>query len=635
MGKAKAGPKPKKAADLRKRAEAALAPEPEDLSGASPEDVRQLVYELRIHQIELEMQNEELRRAQDELVAARDNYANLYDFAPVGYATLSDKGLILEANLTLTQMVGVSRRFVVKQRFSAFVLDDDEDIYYLHLRHLLDTNERQRCELRLRREGAEPFWAEVESVIVEDPNDASVRIRCVIDDVTEFKQAKRAERAAQEALELRAHLEEMVGERTAELERQAVELEAERFRAEEADRLKSEFLANMSHELRTPLNSIMGLSQLMISRGAGKEPKQETQYLEVIERNGRQLLNLINDILDLSKIEAGRTSISVERFVPLQIAEEVVELTRPLAQKRGLDLSLDVGELPVVFSDKSKVQQILLNLLSNAVKFTDQGGIEVIVTAAGGNISFAVKDTGIGIAESDMLHIFEAFRQADGSASREFEGTGLGLAICRKLAALLGGRILAESEPGAGSTFTLILPIRYPVPETPANAGAVSKGEAGYPSMATPPEAQASGKPVLVVEDNPDNLFTMKAILDNAGVDFVTAKDGREAVEVARAARPGLILMDVQLPGMSGLDAAKEIKADPALAATPIIALTAKAMRGDREHLLVSGCDDYISKPVDPAAVISTIGKWMTGEGLASGDAHLARRRAAGAPAHS
>ena len=550
-----------------------------------------------------------------------------------------------------------------------------------------------------------------------------------------------------------------------ELRDQADELEVQRAALDEANRLKSQFLSNMSHELRTPLNSVMALSQLMLTRGPGKKPEQDAEYLQVIERNGRHLLNLINELLDLSKIESGRMEAIVTEFDPRRVVERALETARLLAKEKDLPLRVRVGDVPKMCSDEEKVYQILLNLLSNAVKFTEAGKIEVTVEAADEQVSFAVRDTGVGIAQGDLEHVFDEFRQVDGSTTRRHSGTGLGLSIGQKLARLLGGEITVQSTPHEGSTFTLTLPVQCPADVQTVRAAPVTNGtptaessarakstwshsqrplvlvvednevaalqirsileESGYlvtvatgggqalesvkhqvpdaivldlmmpqidgfqvleqirsveqtapvpvlvltakeltaedharltlnnvqelvqkgsvdrdqllkhvdrllgrPSAPAPAAAEStatepSGRPatsakpstggtVLVVEDNADNLLAIGAILDELDVEYVAAEDGRQAVRLAKQFRPGLVLMDIELPELSGLDAAKQIKADPALRDVPIVAVTAKAMKGDRETILAAGFDDYLSKPVDPADVTEVIRKWIS-----------------------
>ena len=272
-----------------------------------------------------------------------------------------------------------------------------------------------------------------------------------------------------------------------ELLAQTEELERQRLRVEEADRLKSEFLSNMSHELRTPLNSVLALTQLMMARGTGKDVAQEAEYLQVIERNGRHLLNLINDILDIGRIESGCVQLILTEIDPGDTCARVLEMVRPLAADRGLELKTGYGHLPRISTDEDKLQQVLINLLSNAVKFTDQGEIELAVEAAGDRVRFVVRDTGVGIAPEVLPSIFDKFRQVDGSFTRRFEGTGLGLAICRSLAKILGGEITVESLVGRGSTFTLTLPLTCPEPQEAAEVTPVIQSSPAAAPFQPPP----------------------------------------------------------------------------------------------------------------------------------------------------
>ncbi|MFH2001064.1 MAG: response regulator, partial [Planctomycetota bacterium] len=569
-----------------------------------------------------------------------------------------------------------------------------------------------------------------------------------------------------------ASLNEELQEQTEELQEQAEELEAQREQVEEANKLKSEFLANMSHELRTPLNSIMALSQLMQSRGPGVKPDLDAEHLSIIERSGRNLLNLINEILDLSKIEAGHMVITCTDFDPRELMERSLAAMRPMVEEKGLLLETDIMHLPRMHSDEERINQVIINLIANAIKFTDQGKIRVEVTSADSRLQIAIEDTGIGISRKDLPHIFEEFRQADGSTTRRFEGTGLGLAICHKIVHLLGGAISVQSRLGEGSLFTVSLPLECPkenqtakrwalpgpqervqgtlsascktspgVPhrEKPfvlvveddeaaqlqvktmleetgyrvavANDGAEAleklRGEApdaivldlmmpgingfdfldqirGSISLAAIPvmvltakeltstecsrlhrcrihqliqkgdvnremlvdqvagmirhEASPESDPnihvvtrlsqkplspasdpnrvVLIVEDNPDNMKTVQSILDELECEYILARDGEEAIKQAGIHQPGLILMDIQLPLLSGIEATKRIKADPVLAETPIVAMTAKSMKGDREEILAAGCDDYLTKPLDTIRVKQVVQKWLGLQGI-------------------
>jgi len=299
-----------------------------------------------------------------------------------------------------------------------------------------------------------------------------------IETEVDIKEKQKQELVAQTE-ELQAQSEELLAQ-TGELERQ-------RLRVEEADRLKSEFLSNMSHELRTPLNSVLSLTQLMMARGTGKDAAQEAEYLQVIERNGRHLLHLINDILDIARIESGRVQLTLTEIDPGDTCARALEMVRPLAADRGLEIKTGYGHLPRISTDEDKLQQILINLLSNAVKFTDRGEIELAVEAAGDRVRFVVRDTGVGIAPEVLPSIFDKFRQVDGSFTRRFEGTGLGLAICRSLAKILGGEITVESVVGRGSTFTLTLPQTCPEPQEAADVTPVIQSSPAAAPFQPPP----------------------------------------------------------------------------------------------------------------------------------------------------
>ncbi len=415
-------------------------------------------------------------------------------------------------------------------------------------------------------------------------------------DVTERR------RAEEELAKYREHLEDLVRERTAELEKQHQ-------RVAEANRLKSVFLSTMSHELRTPLNSVLSLSQLLLSRGVGKKPESDEECLRVIARNGKLLLSLINEILDLAKIEAGRMEMEVRDFLIDRAVEAPLATIRPLLAEKGIALDVEIPDLSMMHSDERHLGQILLNLLSNAAKFTERGRVRLTVSESRGTVAFAVSDTGMGIRADALPFVFEEFRQVDGSSTRRHGGTGLGLAISQKLAHLLGGWITAASEPGKGSTFTLVLPLRI---STRSEDGTLGSGGTGADPLFD--GGDLPGRPILVVEDNPDNQLALRGILDEMGIRYVIVGDGAAAVEAAKRIVPGLILMDMQLPVMDGTEATRRIKADPELCEVPVVAVTAKAMKGDREKILAAGCDDYLAKPISPGSVVRMVRKWMGAE---------------------
>jgi len=405
--------------------------------------------------------------------------------------------------------------------------------------------------------------------------------------------------------ELTAQTEELQAQ-AEELKAQTEELERQRLRAEEADRLKSEFLSNMSHELRTPLNSVMALSQLMISRGVGVNPQQEQEYLKVIERNGRQLLTLINDILDLSKIESGRMDLRQSEFDPKAAAVTAIETIRPMAINKGLSLVFELKDVGPIYSDKDKLQQILLNLLSNAVKFTEKGSVSILLTDDEENVFFTISDTGIGIPQANLDSIFDEFRQVDGSLTRRHEGTGLGLAICKKLTILLGGEISVASTVGKGTEVRLSLTknsgakaektekieetnTEPPAVSTKARPALETGGQAAVP-------ASRPSHAILLIEDNDDDRAMVKKLLEKAGYGVLDAESGEKGLCLASEHRPSLIILDVMMPDMDGWEVLGRLKASPDTADIPVMI---SSVTNDVSTAQVLGASACLQKPVD------------------------------------
>jgi signal transduction histidine kinase/response regulator RpfG family c-di-GMP phosphodiesterase len=533
-----------------------------------------------------------------------------------------------------------------------------------------------------------------------------------------------------------------------ELTEQNVELEMQKKQLDEASRLKTRFLSNMSHELRTPLNSVIALTGVLARKLEGKIPEEEFGYLDVIDRNGRNLLALINDILDLSRIESGKEDFQIRDFNPIDLVREIVELLKAQADQKGIELSIEEPAAALsIQGDYAKSRHILQNLISNAVKFTDVGSVRVKIDSDSAFVCFCVEDSGIGIDPKHIPFIFDEFRQVDDSSSRKKGGTGLGLAIAQKYATSLGASISVESEPGKGSIFTLSMPKKflgtsslpaeiensYPENSSPESLGFntkdrtvlvvedsdaivvqmrdmletegysvavarngeealasikrqipsaiildlmmpkvdgfevlkqvraqknteslpvtiltakyVSKEELSFlkhngiyqliqkggidregllrvvaqmmvqeklkattsPNLNNRPVGRIEDKPLLlVVEDNPDNMLTMRALLGST-YSILEANDGLSGVEMAKKHHPDLILMDIALPGMNGIEALAEIRACVGLERIPCIAVTASAMRGEKESILASGFNAYLSKPVDAGILETTI----------------------------
>jgi len=553
--------------------------------------------------------------------------------------------------------------------------------------------------------------------------------------------------------ELEAQKAELAAQ-SAELIQQNSELEMQKKQLGEANRLKTSFLSNMSHELRTPLNSVIALSGVLNRRLAKQIPEEEYSYIDVIERNGKHLLSLINDILDISRIEAGREEIEIESFNINSLISEVTTMLNPQVKQKSIELiHLEKDSNLLLSSDIRKCRHILQNLIGNAIKFTEKGKVEVVASKIDSNITIKVIDTGIGISEKHLPHIFDEFRQADGSTSRKYGGTGLGLAIAKKYAKLIGGFISVKSSPDQGSEFTLTLPSNYTegnriidieksteskytkkqaplkshinserktvllvedsepaiiqmkdileesgynlmvahdgsealriidqtipdamildlmlpgidgfevlktireaditanVPVLILTAKHISKEELqflkrnnihqliqkGYVNRSellnaittmvfpesveverTPRKIQPiDGKPVvLAVEDNPDNMLTVKALLSSLFT-VIEAFDGNQGLQLAKKHKPNLILMDIALPDMDGIEAFNAIRKDPYLQEIPVIALTASAMTTDRETILAHGFDGYIVKPIDEDVFLKTIKQTLYGE---------------------
>ncbi len=394
------------------------------------------------------------------------------------------------------------------------------------------------------------------------------------------------------------------------------QLEIARQAADAANQAKSDFLANMSHEIRTPMTAILGCTELLSEVIDGPEAEDLSR---TIHRNGEHLLEIINDILDLSKIEAGRLDLDHRPFSPANLLEEVVALLRVRADARKLSLDVrPLSRLPSqVMSDPTRVKQVLLNLVGNAIKFTERGGVTVNVTCddSGGRprLQFDVVDTGIGMSSEQVGALFRPFTQADSSMSRRFGGTGLGLAISKRIAAMLGGDVeVVSTRPGAGSV------IRFSFVASEASV-ADTLGTDMHAEVAPEPvpaaptgaaEGALTGMKVLVAEDVVDNQRLIAFILRRAGAEVSIAENGKLAHdEVIRALATGqpydAVVMDMQMPVMDGYAATRRLR--EAGCATPIIALTAHAMTGDREKCLAAGCDDFTTKPVDRDLLVATI----------------------------
>jgi signal transduction histidine kinase len=380
-------------------------------------------------------------------------------------------------------------------------------------------------------------------------------------------------------------------EQLAEIELQKREVEVANTQIREISRYKSEFLANMSHELRTPLNAILGFSEILKDNLVGNlTPQQRQECLENIHTSGKHLLELVNDVLDLSKVEAGRMELSYETFAVSAAFREVRNVIRSLTERRDLTLSDDIKPPDLeVRADKSKFKQVMYNLLSNAIKFTPAGGrVWVNARAEKAELTVEVGDTGVGIAAEHQELIFTEFFQVDGEPTHQVQGTGLGLSLTRRLVQLHGGSISVESGRGQGSVFTFRIPLL-----------GIDGGNGHVRNR------------ILLIEDNASNRELTRMVLNGNGFRVDVAADGNEGLEKARTELYDLVLMDVKLPGLDGITLTRMLKSDPKTARIPVVALSARAMKGDEQEALAAGCAAYITKPIEVAQFVRRITSFL------------------------
>jgi len=564
---------------LRKRAEKILNARPKSAQKASGKSLKSVIHQLEIHQVELKLQNEELRKAQLELAVSRDRYTDLYEFAPIAYVTLDRQGRILESNLMAARLLGVERRSLLRANLTKFVTSESQDNWYLHRQAAFAEDVLQQCELGIRRDDGTLLSVRAESIGSGSGNERHCCTALV--DITDKK------RAAEEREVLLAREQ------------------AARQDAESATKAKDRFLATVSHELRTPLTPILGWSRIL--REKPLSASHAGHALESIERNARMQAQLIDDLLDFSRSIAGKVRLSIQLVDLPGIISAAIDTIRTGADAKTLKIETKFDDdARLVSGDPRRLQQVIWNLLSNAVKFTPRGGrIEVQTHHVNSDIQIVVKDTGKGIPAEFLPHVFEPFSQAENGTIRTYGGLGLGLAIVRQIVDLHGGAIRINSTEGEGTTFTIRLPMGDArngdrLPEA-MSAGSLE------PLMKKPPPFK--GLHMLVVDDEADTLEMLRSVLVNTHAEVKACANAAEALEVFEPGKTDVLISDLDMPNLDGYALIARVRDLEQHQGGHVIAiaLTAHVQAEDRERAFALGFDGFLPKPVVPDELLSAL----------------------------
>ncbi len=531
------------------------------------DDNLKLIHELLVHQIELELQQEELKRAKEESGYAALRYTRLFDFAPVGFFTISKEGNIVELNLMGAKMLGKERSSLIHSRFGFFVSNNTKADFNHFFENTFRTNRLETCEVALSSNGKPVVYVYLSGIVMKNEN------LCYLAaiDISERKLME-------------------------------IDLKIAKEKAQECDRLKTAFLNNMSHEIRTPLNAIKGFSSLLVENHMDKAKLEK--YSKIIDQRSNDLLEIINDLLDIAKIESGQLPIymgncNIDELFK-ELSSQFIEYKKNNSKQHiqfRLKVNCNLENLNII-TDKGKLKQIFVNLITNAFKFIIKGQVTVGCNLTDNKLMFYVSDTGIGITPDQQNKCFERFVQLKHNENLSVGGTGLGLAITKELVEMLGGEIFLESEPGKGSTFSFTCPYRISNPKP--KIGSV---------MNQSNDLIFHNKTILVVEDDTYSADYIREIISNKGSKILSASTGKKAIELVTNHSIDLVLMDIALPDIDGYEVSSQIRQiQPGI---KIIVQTAYASEADRQKALEFYLNDYISKPIQTEMLLSMIKKHL------------------------
>ncbi len=534
----------------------------------------------------------ERKKAEAALQQSHDRYRFLADAIPQMVFTATPDGLTDYHNRGWLAYTGQTPQAARNRGWQAAVHPADHAIFSLAWAVSVAAGQAFEAESRIRRADGQYRWHLTRATPMLD---GQGRIGQWVGACTDIEEHKQAE----------AELERRVAERTAEANQQAL-------RAQQASRAKSEFLAMMSHEIRTPMNVIVGLADLLWDSGV---PTAQREYVRMLRKASEALLTVINDVLDLSAVEAGKLQIQRVQFDLPAAIESVLSVMRSRADARGLRLVFELAEdVPIhLIGDPDRLRQILLNLIGNAIKFSETGSVTLSIRPGDGTLTFSVSDTGIGIPIENQALIFESFTQADSSITRKYGGTGLGLAISRQLVELMSGRIWVESEVGRGSTFSFTLPFEFPA-QCPGGCDPTAVTRPGQNPEAPAGEPDGWAPRILLVDDSSDNVFVMREFLKGSIYSIDVADNGADALRKVQAGAYDLVLMDVQMPVLDGHTATRIIRlweAESQKPPMPILALTAHALSSEREKSMQAGCTAHLTKPIQRDRLLAALATYV------------------------